>query len=102
MVTIEELTVADGKVQGTMVSAPGGEGHPNMILIQAKHGYLMCGYLNMEAAEKFGDAAVLGGGADFQAILQNPIKGMTTAAAKAGIREGMTGGEAVALLNSEC
>lgn len=99
MVSIEELEVKNGKVQGTLVTEPGGSGHPNMILIQAKHGYLMCGYLNMEAAEKFGDAAVLGGGADFQAILKNPIKGLTSAAARAGVKEGMTGEEAVALLN---
>ncbi|MGN0363464.1 MAG: DUF1805 domain-containing protein [Bilifractor sp.] len=99
MVTVEELRVKDGNVQGTLISEPGGEGHPNMIIIQAKHGYLMCGYLNMEAAEKFGDAAVLGGGADFSAILKNPVKGMTSAAAKAGVKEGMTGEEAVALLN---
>lgn len=61
----------------------------------------MCGYLNLDAAEKFGDAAVLVGGADFEAVLTNPIKGMTTAAKEAGVREGMTGSEAAAVLNAQ-
>ena len=85
---------------GTMLVAPGGEGHPNMIVVQCKKGYLMCGYLNLDAAEKFGDAAVLVGGADFAAVLKNPIKGMTEAARLAGVKKGMTGEEAAAVLNA--
>ena len=52
-----------------------------------------------EAAEKFGDAAVLVGGADFNEVLANPIKSMTTAARKLGITDGMTGREAAMILN---
>ncbi len=100
MTKIEMLKVSENcVVQGIMVEKPGGEGHPNMIVIQCEKGYIMCGYLNMEAAEKFGDAAVLAGGADFQALLDNPIRGMTSAAEALGVREGMTGAEAAVLLN---
>lgn len=99
MVKVEELEVNGTKAQGTMIVAPGGEGHPNMIVIEGKKGYLMCGYLNMEAAEKFGDAAVLVGGADFAAVLANPIKGTTTAAKEVGVKDGMTGAEALKVLN---
>lgn len=99
MTQITQLDVKGTAAQGIMLCAPGGEDHPNMIIIQCKSGYLMCGYLNIDAAEKFGDAAVLVGGADFQAVLDNPIKGMTSAAAKAGVKEGMTGAEAAAVLN---
>lgn len=98
MVKVEELKIADTKAQGTMLVAPGGEGHPNMIIIECEKGYLMCGYLNMAAAEKFGDAAVLVGGADFDAVLANPIKGMTSAAKALGITDGMTGAEAAVVL----
>ena len=98
MLTIGQLDANGKTVQGTMVTAPGGEGHPNMILVQGMKGYLMCGYLNLAAADKFGDAAVLVGGADFAAVLANPIKGMTEAAKKAGVTEGMTGAEAAAVL----
>ncbi len=100
MLTVEELEVNGTKAQGVMITAPGGEGHPNMITVTCKKGYLMCGYLNIAASEKFGDAAVLVGGADFNAVLSNPIKGMTPAAAELGVKEGMTGAEAAAVLNA--
>lgn len=98
MLKIKEIDINGTGVQGIMLESPGGEGHPNMILIKAKRGYLMCGYLNLEAAEKFGDAAVLVGGADFDAVLKNEIKGMTDAAAASGVRAGMTGAEAAEIL----
>ncbi|MGI6107286.1 MAG: DUF1805 domain-containing protein [Lachnospiraceae bacterium] len=100
MIQIEQIDVKGSMAQGIMAAAPGGEGHPNMILIECRRGYLMCGYLNMAAAEKFGDAAVLVGGADFEAVLNNPIKGMSAQAAALGVKEGMTGREAAAVLNS--
>ena len=100
MIKIKQLDICGTAAQGVLVEAPGGEGHPNMIIIRCSKGYLMCGYLNIDAAENFGDAAVLVGGADFDAVLANPIKGMTTAACDAGVREGMTGAEAAAVLNT--
>ena len=63
MMKIEQLDVNGTNAQGVMLVAPGGEGHPNMIVVTCRKGYLMCGYLNLDAAEKFGDAAVLVGGA---------------------------------------
>lgn len=98
MLKIKELDINGTAAQGILLESPGGEGHPNMILIKAQKGYLMCGYLNLEAAEKFGDAAVLVGGADFDAVLKNEIKGMTDAAKEAGVRIGMTGAEAAEVL----
>lgn len=98
MTTIEQLKVGDTYAQGIMLTAPGGEGHPNMIVVECTRGYLMCGYLNMEAAQKFGDVAVLVGGADFDAVLANPIKGMTSKARDLGVADGMTGREAAAVL----
>ncbi|MDD6154647.1 MAG: DUF1805 domain-containing protein [Eubacteriales bacterium] len=99
MVITEMIDIEGKKVQGLAVTEPGGQGHPNMILIQCAKGYLMCGYLNMDAAEKFTDPAVLVGGKDFDEVLANPIKGMTKAAAVLGVKEGMTGREAAAVLS---
>lgn len=99
MVQIQQIELDGGKAQGTMILSPGGEGHPNMIVIECGAGYLMCGYLNMAAAEKFGDAAVLVSGADFAAVLANPIRGMTPAAAALGVTEGMTGLQAAEVLS---
>ncbi|MDY2670351.1 MAG: DUF1805 domain-containing protein [Anaerovoracaceae bacterium] len=99
MIQIDTIDVNESSVQGVTIAAPGGYEHPNMIIVTCKKGYLMCGYLNIEAAEKFGDAAVLVGGADVKAVLANPIKGMTSKAAEAGVEEGMTGAQAAAVLN---
>ena len=99
MITIDAIQIDGKRSDGLLIQSPGGEGHPNMIVIACRKGYLMCGYLNIDAAEKFGDAAVLVGGADFDAVLLNPIKGMTSKAAEAGVKDGMTGAEAAALLN---
>lgn len=100
MVKIEELKVGNGTAQGIMIEQPGGADHPNMIVVKCAKGYVMCGYLNMDAAEKFGDAAVVAGGADFDALLAGKIKGMTSAAAKLGVKDGMTAMEAAELMNA--
>ncbi|MEE0955284.1 MAG: DUF1805 domain-containing protein [Eubacterium sp.] len=94
MVTLEEIKIGSHTAAGTLIKAPGGEGHPNIIEITCEKGFLMCGYINLAAAGKFGDAAVQVGGADFDAVLKNPIKGMTPAAEKLGVQMGMTGYEA--------
>ena len=99
MTQIEALKVNGKTAQGIRIVAPGGEGHPNMIVITCDKGYVMCGYLNAEAAGKFGDAAAVVGGATFDDILANPVKAVTEAAAALGIKEGMTGAEAVVLLS---
>ena len=54
MIQIEQLKAEGKAVQGTMIVAPGGDGHPNMIIVQGSKGYLMCGYLNLAAAESPG------------------------------------------------
>lgn len=101
MVKAEEINVNGSNVLGITLPSPGGEGHPNMLVVECKNGYLMCGYLNLDAAEKFGDAAVLVGGADISAALSNVIKGKTTAAENLGVKDGMTGMEAAAVLNGK-
>ena len=70
MLNIEQLDVNGATVQGTMVVAPGGEGHPNMILVQGRKGYLMCGYLNLAAAEKFGMKGDIQAGANIAGFLK--------------------------------
>ena len=68
MIEVEMLNVNGQSVQGLRVVAPGGEGHPNMLLIPCRKGYVMCGYLNLPAAESFGDAAAFVGGSCFEEI----------------------------------
>ena len=99
MLKIEMLEVAHKPVQGIDIEAPGGEGHPNMLVLQCKNGYVMCGYLNMDTADAVNDAAAVVSGANFEALLCNPVKAVSKAAAELGIEVGMTGAQACEKLN---
>lgn len=99
MIKTEILNVNGQAVQGVLINAPGGEGHPNMIVLVCRKGYIMCGYLNQEAATNFGDAACVIGGSSFEEILTNPVKAVLPEAEKLGVRLGMTGAEACDILN---
>lgn len=99
MITTEILNVNGNAVQGVLIKAPGGEGHPNMIVLACKKGYIMCGYLNQEAAANFGDAACVIGGSSFDDILANSVKAVLPEAEKLGIKIGMTGAEVCDILN---
>ena len=100
MIKIEMLEVAQKTVQGIAIEAPGGEGHPNMLVLQCKKGYIMCGYLNMDTADAVNDAAAVVSGANFEALLCNPVKAVSKAAAALGIEVGMTGAQAAEKLNA--
>ena len=99
MIKTDILNVNGKMVQGVLLQAPGGEGHPNMIVLVCEKGYIMCGYLNQEAATKFGDPACVIGGSSFEEILANPVKAVLPEAEKLGIKVGMTGAEACDVLN---
>ena len=93
MIKTEKIDVNGKTFEGVCISSPGGEGHPNMLVLVGSKGYIMCGYLNQEAAAKFGDAACVIGGSSFDELLANPVKAVTPAAEELGIRTGMTGAE---------
>lgn len=100
MVQIEMLETGGQKVTGVRILSPGGEGHPNMLVILCEKGYVMCGYLNLAAAESFDEAAVIVGGSCFEETLANPVKAVSPKAKALGVEVGMTGAEAVAKLNA--
>lgn len=100
MIQIEMLNVNGQQVQGIRINAPGGEGHPNMLFIQCRKGYVMCGYLNMDTAEAVEDAAAVVGGSCFEETLANPVKAVSKKAAELGVEVGMTGAQAVEKLNA--
>jgi len=74
-------------------------GNADLIIIKAKKGYLMCGYLNIEVAEKLGDAACMVKGVkSFEDVLNAKIYKLTEKARKLGITEGISGKEALKFL----
>ncbi len=61
-----------------------------LILIKAKNGYVMCGYLNMSAANKLGDiAARVTGVKNFDDVLNADVVEVSENAKKIGLKEGI-------------
>ena len=70
---------------------------PLLILkLEDGEGYVACGYISREAAEKLGDtAAFVSGVKTFEEVLNAKVKAVSSNAAKKGVKEGMSGREAL-------
>jgi len=84
----------DGKTGlGLRVELPDS---PPMLLIIAAKGFVMCGYLNVDAAERLGvAAAVVSGVKSFEDVLNAQVKAVTSKAKSFGVEVGMKGVEAL-------
>lgn len=72
----------------------------NLVLLKAKKGYVMCGLLNIDTAERLGQAAALVTRVKTaEDALKAKIKAATTKAKELGVKEGMSGEEAIKLLS---
>jgi uncharacterized protein YunC (DUF1805 family) len=93
MINIASLKV-DGKAcLGVKVELPDS---PPLLLIIAEKGFVMCGFLNVEAAERLGIAAAMVSGVKtFDDVLEAQVKALTSKAKSFGIEIGMKGTEAL-------
>ena len=93
---IERDVIVDKKaIKGYEIDLPNAK----LVLLAAPKGYVMCGYLSIEAADKFNDcAAIVKGVRSIDEMLSKEVFSVSIAAAKAGIKPGMTGLEAVSLM----
>jgi uncharacterized protein YunC (DUF1805 family) len=67
-----------------------------MLLIIAEKGFVMCGFLNLDAAEKLGvAAAVVSGVRTLEDVLNAEIKSVTSKAKEFNVSTGMKGIEAL-------
>ncbi|HWQ44039.1 MAG TPA: DUF1805 domain-containing protein [Methanosarcina barkeri] len=65
-----------------------------LLVIRAEKGFLMCGYLNVSAAETLGDtAAKVKDVQSFEDMLKAQVVEVTQLAREIGIKPGMTGRE---------
>jgi uncharacterized protein YunC (DUF1805 family) len=85
---IDKFTI-DGKTfQGMKSTLPD---LPPLLLIKGEKGFIMCGYLNLEVAEKLGAAAAIVSGVNsFTEVLNAEIKAATSKAKKLGVEPGKT------------
>ncbi len=69
------------------------------VLLIGRKGYIMCGYLDLAVAEKFGDVAGrVTGVASIADALKASLGGVTGAARKAGLYEGQPVAEALKII----
>ena len=95
-VLIEQVDVAGRKALGIRAGLPGS---PPILIIVAEKGFVMCGFLNIDAAERLGVAAVMVSGVrTFEDVLEAEVRAATSKAKALGVREGMKGREALALM----
>jgi len=93
MIRISKFEV-DGKAGlGLQVGLPDS---PPLVLLIGNKGFVMCGYLNIDAAEKLGvAAAVVTGVSTVEDALNAEVKAATEEAKKNGVDVGMPGREAI-------
>ena len=73
---------------------------PPLILIKGDKGFVMCGYLSLEVAEKLGAiAAIVSGVNSFDDVLNAEIKSATTKAKELGLEPGKVVREVIENLN---
>jgi len=69
---------------------------PPLLLIVAEKGFVMCGFLNVEAAERLGVAAAMVSGVKtFEDVLNAQVKAVTSKAKVLGVEAGMKGVDAL-------
>ena len=88
----ETVTVGAKSYQGNVIRLFKAD----LLVIRGEAGFLGCGYINLDACEKFGDAAAIVTGVSSCAeMLTAEVKKVSTAAAARGVTVGMTGAEAL-------
>lgn len=67
-----------------------------LVIAITKKGYIMCGYLDISIAEKFGDCAcIVRGVENINELISGKISDLTSKAKKFGIKKGMPVKEAI-------
>ncbi len=88
MILNSEIRLKNGIVTGSLIKLQ----NKPLIIINSKNGYLMCGYLDVNVANKHGDIAGKVTGIDnFEEALNAKIIELSVAAKKLGLKKGVTG-----------
>ncbi|MEM3874565.1 MAG: DUF1805 domain-containing protein [Candidatus Bathyarchaeia archaeon] len=93
MISVAQVKVGEKTCLGVRVELPDS---PPLLLVVAEKGFVMCGFLNIEAAERLSVAAAMVSGVKtFEDVLNAEIKAATTKAKGLGVQPGMRGAEAL-------
>lgn len=87
-----EISIQGHVVTGYEIDLPGAP----LVLIQAPKGFVMCGYLDVKAADKFNAAAAVVRGVNtVDDLLAKPVTDVSAAGQTLGIAPGSTGRDAL-------
>jgi len=87
------VKVDDKTCLGVKIGLPDS---PPLLLVVADKGFVMCGFLNVDVAEKLGvAAAVVSGVKSFEDVLNAEVKAVTSKARALGVSVGMKGVDAL-------
>jgi len=93
MIEVTPLKIEDGTALGLRAELPDS---PPFILLIGRTGFVGCGFVNIDAAEKLGvAAATVSGVKSFDDALNAEIKAATSKAKAKGVKVGMRGREAI-------
>lgn len=96
MIIMDVVKVGDRDCIGVKVELPES---PPLLVIVAKRGFVMCGFLNLEVAERLKvAAAVVTGVQSFEDVLNTEVKAVTSRAESLGVKPGMRGLDALRLM----
>jgi len=93
VISVTSVRVDGKSCLGLRVDLPDS---PPLLLVVAEKGFVMCGFLNVDAAERLGVvAAVVSGVKSFEDVLNAEVKAVTSKAKGFGVQVGMKGVEAL-------
>jgi uncharacterized protein YunC (DUF1805 family) len=93
MINISMIKIDAKSCMGLRTDLPDS---PPLLLIIGEKGFVMCGFLNMESAEKLSvAAAIVSGVKTFDDILNGQVKSATSKARNLGVEVGMKGMDAL-------
>ena len=96
MISVTTLRIDGKSFMGLRTDLPDS---PPLLLIMGEKGFVMCGFLNVESAEKLGvTAAVVSGVKTFDDVLNGQVKAVTSKAKNLGIEVGMKEADALKLM----
>ena len=96
MLNTREIIINETSVLGVEIQLP----NTVLVVAVAKNGFVMCGYLNLDAAECFNDSAVIVKGVkNVDELLAGKVVAVTNVAENLGVSEGMTGFQALSLFS---
>ncbi len=94
MIEVTPINIENNTATGLKVELP--ESPAPLVMIVAKNGFVCCGFINMEVAERLGVAvAMVSGVKSYDDVLKAEVKAVTTKAQVAGVKMGMKGLEAL-------